>query len=86
MFSEEQRAAIIRALASVDEVILVDSSIEALKKVKPQVFVKGREYEGKIRDEDELYCIEHEISIAFTDEPTYSSTELLRTNDRLRQG
>lgn len=86
VFDQEQRSEMLRALACVDEVILVDSSIEALEKVRPQVFVKGKEYTERLREEDDQYCARNSVQVVFTDEPTYSSTKLLSFYDRARQG
>lgn len=77
VFKEKDRCSMLRALAIVDDVVLVDSAAEALRKVKPQVFVKGGEYRGRINELDEQYCRKNGIKIAFTDEATYSSTKLL---------
>lgn len=77
MFDEIQRAAIINELRCVDEVLLVKDSLEALTKVKPNIFVKGREYDGKILPQDAAYCEKHSIEIEFTDEPVYSSTKII---------
>lgn len=77
VFKEKDRCSMLRALAIVDDVVLVDSAAEALRKVRPQVFVKGGEYRGRINELDEQYCRKNGIKIAFTDEATYSSTKLL---------
>src|SRR5678809_437731 len=73
VFNESQRTAIINELRCVDEVLVVKDSLDALVKVKPDVFVKGREYDGKILKQDAEYCAKHGIQIAFTDEPVFSS-------------
>jgi rfaE bifunctional protein nucleotidyltransferase chain/domain len=86
VFDEEKRAAVIRALACVDEVVLADDALDALQKVDPDVFVKGRDYYGKIEPQHAAYCKARGIRIVFTDGPTWSSTKLLRHYDRLRQG
>ena len=78
VFTEELRAHMLKALRIVSRVVIVDSTIEALYKVQPDVFVKGIEYKGRIRGEDQAYCDQHKVKIAFTDGPTYSSTKLLR--------
>lgn len=78
VFNQFQRAEMIRALEMVHGVMIVDSSLQALQAFKPDVFVKGKEYIGKICQEDLDYCKEHDIEIAFTDEPVYSSTALLK--------
>lgn len=78
VFDEYQRQEMLQALKYVHSTILVDSSLEALERIKPAVFVKGKEYEGKIREDDAAYCKAHGISIAFTDEAVWSSTKLIR--------
>lgn len=83
MFDEMERAAVLRALAIVDEVILVESSIEAISMIKPAVWCIGEEYRSKVRDEDAAYCRKWGIRLVFTDEKTYSSTKIC---DLLRQG
>ena len=84
VFNEHYRAAIINELRCVDEVLMVKDSLDALVKVKPDIFVKGREYDGKILKQDADYCHKHGIEIAFTDEPVFSSTKII--NDRLKLG
>ena len=83
LFDEWERAAIIRALRCVRQVILVNDSLEALEKVRPHIFVKGQDYRGKIKKIHSDYCKEHHIEIAFTDEVVYSATKII--NDRFKQ-
>ena len=78
VFNQFQRAEMIRDLEYVHGVMIVESALQALQAFRPDIFVKGKEYKGKISQEDEEYCKEHGIEIAFTDEPVYSSTQLLR--------
>mgnify|MGYP001608697367 CR=1 FL=1 len=78
---EEAREYIVRNLRMVDRVILVDSSLEALKKVRPQVFVKGGEYRNRILTEDYEWCMANGCKIRFTGPPIDSSTKY---HDRLR--
>ena len=84
MFPHDQRARIVGALKCVDEVITVDNAIEALERVKPDIFVKGSDYIGKIEKIHSDYCKSHGIEIRFTDEPIFSTTKII--NDRFRQG
>ena len=77
VFKEQDRAAILRALAIVDRVVLVKGSQDALELIKPQVFVLGAEYKGKVANADEAYCKANFISIVFTNGPVFSSTKLL---------
>ena len=83
VFNEMQRAEMLEPY--VDSVVLVDSSLEALQRVDPDVFVKDREYAGKILAEDMAYCEARGIEIAFTTELKFSSTELLGHYARLRE-
>jgi len=78
IFNVFARAAVVRALAIVDEVLHCDDSLDALKSVKPAVFALGKEYRGKVRREDAAYCEAHGIEIVFTDGPVFSSTKLLK--------
>ena len=74
-----KRAATLAALRCVDAVMLTNSSYDALMLVKPDIFVKGAEYRNRIDGADKVLCEKIiGIEIAFTDEETHSSTELLR--------
>ena len=77
VFFEGQRAAVVGSLRCVDKVIRVHSSNEALRLIKPDIFVKGSEYEGRISQDDLEYCIQHNIQIVYTRTDKYSSTALL---------
>lgn len=78
VFNVFARAAVIRAIAIVDDVIHVDGSLDALRQVLPAVFALGREYEGNVKREDAAFCEAHGIKIVFTDGPVFSSTKLLK--------
>ena len=77
MFPSYQRASMLRALRCVDEVILVDGLLEALERTKPDILVKGKEYEGKMEFVHTYFCRMNDIKIVFTDEPVYSSTKII---------
>jgi rfaE bifunctional protein nucleotidyltransferase chain/domain len=79
---EKARAEIISAFRFVDKVILVDSSLEALKKIKPNVFAKGSQYKSRILVEDFDWCDKHDCEIVFTGPHIDSSTKY---HDRLRK-
>ena len=83
VYDENDRMTLIQGIWCVEKVLLVDSSIEALKKVKPQVFALGQDYRGKVRKEDRDYCNRNGVKIAFTNERRMSSSALY---DRIRQG
>lgn len=80
-FRQDQRASMLRALRCVDEVVIVSGVMEALRRVRPDVFVKGRDYVGRIDDRVRRYCEANGIQIRFTDTAKFSATGLL---DELR--
>lgn len=77
VFKEEQRAAILRALRCVDDVILSHEAIPygIIQAVRPDVYAKGKEYEGKLPEQK----LVEELGgrVVFTDTVVYSSTALL---------
>lgn len=78
VFNEKERLAMVRALKIVNIAFLCDSSIQALRKVVPDVFVKGSDYRGLISTEDLEFCKAVGIQIVHTDTKKYSSTQLLK--------
>jgi rfaE bifunctional protein nucleotidyltransferase chain/domain len=81
-FSHCERVAIIRSLRCVSEAVLANDPIEAMEQVKPNVFVKGGDYNlSTMRQVDIEYCKAHDIQIAFTHTPIYSATKII--HDRL---
>ena len=84
-YSEDDRLLVVGSLSCVDMAFICDGGGEALKRAKPNFFVKGREYEGNIEAEHESYCRARGIEIAFTGTQKFSSTDLLHHYDRLRK-
>jgi cytidyltransferase-like protein len=80
IYDEQERLEVVKGIRYVADAILVDSSFEALNLVQPDIFVKGREYKGRMLPEDLLFCEENDVEIRFT------NTEEIRPRDRLRQG
>jgi bifunctional ADP-heptose synthase (sugar kinase/adenylyltransferase) len=76
VFPDIIRKQMLEALRCVDQVILVANSFQALHLVRPDVYVKGKEYEGKLIKGEVEYCKDHGIEIVFTDQE-YSTTKLL---------
>lgn len=74
-FNVEQRMAMLRVWAIIDNVISSKSAEEAINKIKPHVYVKGKEYEGKLGEESLVKS--YGGRVVFTEGPVYSSTELL---------
>lgn len=87
-FSEKLRAEAIASLDCVDYVIINSwpTAVEAIKTIKPHIYVKGSEYKNpdndltaKIKDEmDAVKSIGGEI--IFTDDITFSSSKLINQN------
>lgn len=75
---EEERMEKLKALHIVSAVSLCKNSLEALEHWKPQVFVKGAEYEGKLLDREYEYCKAKGILIAHTRPSRYSTTKLIK--------
>src|SRR5713226_5850946 len=48
VFNNYERYHMLRSLRCVDGVFLVSSPLEALETLRPDIYVKGREYEGKL--------------------------------------
>ena len=87
VFNENLRAETIASLATTDYVSIVDAptAIEFIKKVKPDVYVKGSEYRAREKDVTGMIYEEEEAiqsvggRLTFTDDITFSSSNLLNT-------
>lgn len=78
VFSEYQRADMLRELRCVDEVITVVGVIDALQRSKAKIFVKGNDYTiDTIEPAHREYCASHGIQIRFTTGEKFSSTALI---------
>ena len=77
IYKDWQRAALVNGLRCVDRVIIVSSLTEALKRVAPDILVKGVDYKDGLEEEHEKYCKEHYISIKFTKTPKLSATDMI---------
>ena len=81
---QDDRLMVVRALRCVNDAFLCNDPLDALQMVKPDIFVKGKDYIGKIEQRHADYCKAHGIEIRFTDTPIYSATKII--NDRFRHG
>ena len=77
LYDQLDRLRLVRSLRCVEHAFLAIDSLCSLKTVRPQVFAKGKEYEGNLVPEHEAYCRENGIEIRFTD------TEYVRPLARL---
>lgn len=87
-FNQDLRAETLASLNITDYVCIVDSptAIEFIKKIKPDVYVKGIEYKQKEKDvTGKIYEEEEAIKsvggrIAFTDDVTFSSSSIINSH------
>lgn len=85
VFTSAQRAEALLALACVDEVYVnaQPTAVEAIKKIRPAVYVKGIDYAG--RENDEGLTVEREAveavggRIIFTESEKFSSSRLINS-------
>ena len=78
------RAELLQALRCVDSVIPSVGAIDAIRKVNPDIFVKGADYQGSpLLDPTIEVCRKLGIELRVLDTPKLSSTAIY---DRLRQG
>lgn len=86
VFSQSQRAEMLAALSIVDFVLVNDheSAVPVIMAIKPKFYAKGKDYANSpddVRLEQERKAVEaHGGKIIFTDEITFSSTELINKN------
>ena len=87
IFNEQLRAETISAMECVDYVAINEwpTAVEAVKRLKPNFYVKGSDYAKKEDDLTGKICEEEEAVksiggvLHFTDEITFSSTSLINT-------
>ena len=75
VFPQQERLALVQNIRCVSYAFIVDNWQQAMRMAKPNIYVKGSEYERCLPEKE--YCERHRIALVFTREPTYSSTKLL---------
>ena len=75
LFNQRERAKVIRALKIVNDVAIIEDIFEAIRIVQPDVYVKGIEYEGKLKEQELVESFGGRVH--FTRGPVYSSTKLI---------
>ena len=81
VFNEHQRCAMVRALACVDDVRLIKAmgAEAAVRSVKPDIYVKGQEYEGRLAEQKLVESFGGKVVFHHDDEASLiKSTNLLR--------
>jgi bifunctional ADP-heptose synthase (sugar kinase/adenylyltransferase) len=78
LFPEYERLNMLRALRCVSQVIIIDSpgAETAIHTVKPQIYVKGKEYEGHLPEQRLVEKLGGKVVFLDT-KPVYSSTRIL---------
>ena len=75
VFPQKQRVEMLKALRCVQRVLIVESGADAIRKVRPDIYVKGVEYRGRLPEARLVKRMGGRV--VFTDTPVYSSTKLL---------
>lgn len=73
-----ERRAMLVALRCVDGVIASKSAWDAIREVRPTIFVKGEDWDGRLPDETVRACADVGASIMFTRTPRFGVDELVR--------
>lgn len=74
----KDRATVLRALRFVNKVIPSRSCVDAIRKVKPDIFVKGVDYlDSELLDAARSACDEVGAIIHITKTPKFSSSEII---------
>jgi rfaE bifunctional protein nucleotidyltransferase chain/domain len=78
VFSQEERRAMLRAMTCVGDAIIIDApgAEEAIYMVQPNIYVKGKEYEGWLPEQTFVESLGARVVFLDT-QPVYSSTRLL---------
>ena len=84
VFHDRDRASMVAELRCVDAVFIADGWRDAIELVRPQIYVKGKEYAGKLPEQE--YVESFGGRVVFTDEVVYSSTALLTGGHFKSQG
>lgn len=78
LLPEAQRVEIVHALDMIDHVHLNEHDTETiLRQLQPKYYVKGKDWDGRLPEEQVKICAEHGIEIVYLDTVTDSSTRLL---------
>lgn len=78
LLNARQRLKMVTALRCVDWGFIAPNALAALKAIKPDVFVKGRDYTMESLDPaDREFCQLNNIAVEFTNTPKWSATHLI---------
>jgi bifunctional ADP-heptose synthase (sugar kinase/adenylyltransferase) len=78
LLPQEERALIIDALRDVDYTHKSSTAtVAVLEQLRPRVYVKGKDWEGRLPAEEREACETHGVEIVFTDTVTNSSSRVM---------
>lgn len=80
---EEERVELLRGLHCVSKAVLCDSGVDALIKVKPDIFVKGSEYKDSLLKEEIEHCRRNGIEIRHT---SFNPQRTSKIIERIKNG
>jgi cytidyltransferase-like protein len=79
LLPEDQRAAVVDAIRYIRFTHVNRFDTETvLRELRPRYYVKGKDWEGRLPDEQVVICREHGIGIVYLDTVLDSSTRLLQ--------
>lgn len=82
-----ERAEALRELGIVNDVVILEQGLEEfLKTLRPQIVVKGKEFENQINPEEPILAAYGGKLLFSSGESTYSGAELLKTDQRAVNG
>ena len=67
-FKLHQRVAMLRALAIIDDVIPTPSAEDVIRKVQPHIYVKGLEYQGRLKEQELVESLGGKVMFTVHDE------------------
>ena len=81
----EHRAALLRELRCVDEVVPSRSGVEVIHRLSPHIFVKGIDYSETLAQEVITACADEGAQIVITQTPKYSTSALITKMMKVRK-
>ena len=77
IFSDDERKTMLEGLRYVDRVIVMNDlgPYKAIELVKPDIYVKGKEYIGRLPEQK--FCEDRGIRVEFLGDTLYGSTKLM---------
>ena len=85
LFDDNQRVEFLKSIKFIDQVLLSNnaSSIDVIKLVKPNIYVKGSDYKDNEEDKTKKILLENALvkkfkgTVKYTDDPSFSSSKLI---------